>query len=399
MRPAGVLAQTRRHSHIVRLLGVRQVVLAVNKMDLVGYDQARSTRSSPIMRPLRSGRESRFTAIPLVAVDGDNVAHRSTAMPWYAGPTLVEALEAAPTAATVDDGGFAMPVQWVNRPDASFRGFSGTVARGDVRVGDPVMVSPGGGRSRIARIVTFDGDLPDARAGQAVTLVLADEVECSAGSLLQAADGDVATGDVLTADLVWLDETPARDARYLLQQVAGATWARIDAVEEVVAIPGAPTAAGLVTNAIARVRIVADRPIAATPYSDSRALGAFVLIDRASHATVAAGMIRTLGSAEGRAGHHAAPIYRLAEADAATALAQLRGAGTVAAVLDAATLRAGVAADLNDDAVDELWRRGAAVARLLSDAGVTVLLALDQPADADARSGRTGRGLTAKATG
>ena len=242
-----------------------------------------------------------FSAIPLVAVDGDNVAHGSAAMPWYDGPTLVEALETASVAGSVADGAFAMPVQWVNRPDAAFRGFSGTIARGTVAVGDPVVVAPGGGRSTISRIVTFDGDLAQARAGQAVTLVLADEIECAAGALLQAADGDVATGDALTADLVWLDEAPARDARYLLQQVAGSTWARIDAVEEIVAIPGAPAAAGLVTNAIARVRLIADRPLAATPYRDSRELGAFVLIDRASHATVAAGMIRTIGTASTRA--------------------------------------------------------------------------------------------------
>jgi bifunctional enzyme CysN/CysC len=379
----GVLPQTRRHSHIVRLLGVRRVVLAVNKMDLAGYDRARFDAIVGDYAAFAQGIGiADFAAIPLVAVDGDNVAHRSTAMSWYGGPTLVEALEQAPIAAAGADGVFAMPVQWVNRPDATFRGFSGTIARGTVAVGDAVAVSPGGGASRIARIVTFDGDLAQARAGQAVTLVLADEIECAAGSMIQAADGDIGSGDAITADLVWLDENPAQDARYLLQQVAGSTWARIDAVEEVVAIPGAPVAAGLVTNAIARVRIVADRPIAATAYADNRELGAFVLIDRATHATVAAGMIRTLGTAQARAS--SAAIYTLAGEAPAQVIAQLREAGTVAALLDEARLREGVAADLAADAgTTELWRRGAAVARLLAEHGVTVVLALDAPAGAD----------------
>lgn len=384
----GVLPQTRRHSHIVRLLGVRSVVLAVNKMDLAAYDQARfDAIVADYAAFAAEAGISEFTAIPMAAVTGENLTRRSDNTPWYAGPTLAEALEQAPTAATAGVGAFAMPVQWVSRPDRSFRGFAGTIARGVVRPGDPVQVLPGGRASRIARVVTFDGDLPEATAGQAVTLVLTDEVECSAGSTI-AAPGDVlASGSALAADLVWLDERALVVGRsYLLQTGAQQVPARVEAIDGVLPIAGAATTSGLGMNAIGTVRIVTDAPVAAAPYGDSRALGAFILIDRESHGTVGAGMIRALTDDTGGRRRTDAPIYAMAgdEEEAEALVRGLRAADRSAAVLDEATLRAGVASDLADGDVLPLWRRAVAAARLLSEAGVTVALTLPPPEGATA---------------
>ena len=384
----GVLPQTRRHSHIVRLLGVRSIVLAVNKMDLVGYDQARfDAIVADYAAFAAEAGIGDFTAIPLAAVTGENLTRRSENTPWYAGPTLTEALEAAPTAATAGTGAFAMPVQWVSRPDRSFRGFAGTIARGMVRPGDPVQVLPGGRASRIARIVTFDGDLTEAAAGQAVTLVLTDEVESAAGSTIAAPGEGLATGSAIKADLVWLDERALTVGRsYLLQAGAQQVPARVEAVEAVLPIAGAATATGMTMNAIGAVRIVTDAPIAAASYDDSRALGAFILIDRESHGTVGAGMIRTLTGDTGGRRRTDAPIYAMADQDeAAEALVRrLRAADRPAAVLNEAALRAGVAADLADSDVLPLWRRAVATARLLAESGVTVALTLPPPDGTDA---------------
>ena len=379
----GVLPQTRRHSHIVRLLGVRSIVLAVNKMDLVGYDQ---TRFDAIVADYAAFAAEAgigaFTAIPLAAVTGENLTRRSENTPWYAGPTLTEALESAPTAATAGTGAFAMPVQWVSRPDRSFRGFAGTIARGVVRPGDPVQVLPGGRASRIARIVTFDGDLTEAAAGQAVTLVLTDEVESATGSTIAAPGEGLPTGSAIKADLVWLDERALTVGRsYLLQAGAQQVPARVEAVETVLPIAGAATATGMTMNAIGAVRIVTDAPIAAASYDDSRALGAFILIDRESHGTVGAGMIRALTDDTGGRRRTDAPIYAMTgQEEAAEALVRrLRAADRPAAVLNEAALRAGVAADLAAADILPLWRRATATARLLAESGVTVALTLVPP--------------------
>ena len=382
----GVLPQTRRHSHIVRLLGVRSIVLAVNKLDLAGYDQGRfDAIVADYAAFAAEAGIGEFTAIPLAAVTGDNLTRPSEHMPWYAGPTLAEALEQAPTATAAGTGAFAMPVQWVSRPNRAFRGFAGTVARGSIRPGDPVQVLPGGRTSRIARIVSFDGDLAQAHAGQAVTLTLTDEVDCAAGSTLAAPGDGLAVGTAITTDLVWLDERALTVGRsYLLQAGAEQVAARVEAIEAVLPIAGAASADGMAMNAIGTVRIVTDAPIAATPYGDSRALGAFILIDRESHGTVGAGMIRTLatGSVSRR---QDAPVYAMGgQDDAAEALVRrLRAADRQATVLGEATLRAGIAADLAADEVLPLWRRAAATARLLAQSGVTVALTLSPPGGAE----------------
>ena len=388
----GVLPQTRRHSRIVRLLGVRHVVLAVNKMDLVGHDRARFEAIVDDYAAFAAEiGMSGFTAVPMVAVTGENVARRGDALSWHTGPTLIEALEAAPVGgeAAGADAGFALPVQWVSRPDAGFRGFAGTVARGAVRVGDPVAVLPGGQTSRVARIVTFDGDLAEAGAGRAVTLTLADQIECAAGSTIVAADARPAVGEAAAADLVWFDETPLTTGKtYLLQIGARRVNAWIERIDAVAQAGTGDDVNGrtLAMNGIATVQLRTRAPVVATPYADSRALGAFVLIDRATHATVAAGMIRTLAATAGGAPpSRAAPIYRFPAdgAEAGEAVARLRGLGTPATVLDRATLRAGIAADLPPDAEAALWRRATATATLLAEAGVTVALAIVPPAGAD----------------
>ncbi len=384
----GILPQTRRHSRIVKLLGVRNVVLAVNKMDLAGHDRARFAAIVEDYAAFAAGIGlADFRAVPVVAVTGENVAHRGTAMPWYSGPTLIEALEAAPIAASVEDGGFALPVQWVSRPDAAFRGFAGTVARGGIRVGDPVTVLPGDRSSTVARIVTFDGDFNEARTGKAITLVLADQIDCAAGSTIVASDARPGTGDAIAADLVWFDEAPLVTGKsYLLQLGAQRTNAWIERIDAVAQAGTGDDVNGptLAMNGIASVQLKTDAPVAATPYVESRALGAFVLIDRATHATVAAGMVDAI-TATGRTRQpSSAPVYRFPDpADADRAVAQLRTLGTPVTLLDRAKLREGVAADLPADAEAAIWRRSIAVVQLLTEAGITVALAIDPPAGSD----------------
>ncbi len=394
----GILTQTRRHSQIVRLLGLGEVVLAVNKMDLVGFDRA---RFEEIVADYAAFAEAagiaRFTAIPLSGLDGDNVTTRSSRMAWYDGPSLLEHLEAVPAAARSEaEGGFAMPVQWVNRPHQNFRGYAGTIAAGTVRVGDPVRIEPSGRSSTIARIATFDGDLDSAVAGQAVTLVLADEVDCSRGDLILGAGAPVSVQDRLDATLVWMANEPLVPGRaYWLKigtQTVPASVARVrerSDLTTMAAAGGRP----LALNDIGRCDIVLDRPVAARAYRDSRALGGFVLIDRASNATVAAGMVEAVAEKTARPDPHeagtgrviwlvgSAPEERLLFARRAQQ--RLRARGRQALILDPGALRAGLSSDLGDSAADEAEnrRRMAEVARLVSRAGVTVLVAADAPDD------------------
>ena len=383
----GITAQTRRHAHIVALLGVRTVVLAVNKMDLVGYDPARfAAIAAGFEQGAADAGIAGFSTIPMSALTGDNVFHRGPAMPWYDGPTLIEVLDTAPTTSDAAGGGFALPVQWVNRRDAGFRGVAGTIARGSVAPGDAVVVLPGGQRSRVARIVTFDGDLASASAGRAVTIELADQVECAAGAMLAAAADAPPVTERLSADLIWFDAAPLSPGRrYLLQTGTRLVPARVR-IERIVAIPDAPPpGAQLEMNGLARVTVETERPVAVLPYADSRALGSFLLIDRESSATLAAGMVRTGLGEVAQVSRYQAPVYAMAgaQATAAALVARRQAAGIPAMLLDEATLRAGIAADLSHDAVDALWRRATATATLLAQAGVTVALTVVPPAGAD----------------
>ena len=205
----GILTQTRRHAYIVRLLGIRRVILAVNKMDLAGYDQDVFRSIVADFETLADALDlAEVTAVPLSALEGENVLVRGGSMPWYRGPTLMEVLEAVPVGDGEQAGAFRLPVQWVNRPNPDFRGFSGTVASGSVRRGEAVVVSPSGRQTAVARILGPSGDLEQAVAGQAVTLVLADEVDVSCGDMLAAADRPPELSDQLAAHVIWMDAHP-----------------------------------------------------------------------------------------------------------------------------------------------------------------------------------------------
>lgn len=297
----GVLAQTRRHSFIVSLVGIRHVVVAVNKMDLVGYDQDRFLAIERDYRALaRDLGFEHITVIPISARDGDNVASGSAAMPWYRGPSLFEHLETVDATPAQSAAGFLLPVQWVNRPNLDFRGFAGSIARGSIAPGDEVMVLPGGGPTRVARIVTSDGDLDEAVAGQAVTLVLADELDISRGDVLAGVDQKVAVRSAFSARLLWTSDRPLQSGDATILRLGTATAnasvvlsAQIDihTFREEVGAPDSPASTTLNSNGLGRVTVNLDRPLAVSRYSDNRELGSFILIDRQTNDTVALGVI------------------------------------------------------------------------------------------------------------
>ncbi len=398
----GVLVQTRRHSQIVQLLGISEVVLAVNKMDLVDYDRGRFEEivAEYAAFAKAAGIES-YTPIPLSGLAGDNVTAPSRNMIWYDGPSLLEHLETVPTAPRRAAGPVRMPVQWVNRPDQNFRGYAGTIASGTVRVGDPVRVEPSGQRSQIERIVTMDGELRGAIAGQAVTLLLADQIDCSRGDVIAGLDAELAVRDRLDATLVWMaNEALVPGRAYRLKIGARTVAASVSQVREVrdpasmEKLPGRP----LALNEIGRCELVLDQPIAAALYRDNRTLGGFILIDRATHATVAAGMIEQLPDQAARPEASDCGAGRViwlvgSSSDerlhfARRARDRLRARGRPALILDAAAVRAGLSSDLGHSEADdaENRRRTGEVARLMSRAGVTVLIALDIP-EGEARPG------------
>ena len=293
----GVLTQTRRHSHIVSLLGIRHVALAVNKMDLVELSRERFEEIEAAYREFAAGIGlPEVTCIPVSALAGDNVVARSERMPWYDGPTLMGYLEAVEVdLERMEHAPFRMPVQWVNRPGPDFRGFAGTVAGGTVRPGDEIRVLPRDIRSRIERIVTYDGDLDAAVAGHAVTLTLADEVDASRGAMIAAADAPPGVADQFEATVVWMADDPMyRGRNYLMRigsQLATATIAplkyklNVDSQEHVAATK-------LELNEIGVVDLELDRAVPFDPYDENRDTGGFILIDRISNETVGAGMLR-----------------------------------------------------------------------------------------------------------
>ena len=392
----GVLSQTRRHSHLVHLLGIRHVVLAVNKMDMVGFDRA---RFEAIVADYRAFADEigigAFLAVPIAALTGDNIAARSPETPWYGGPSLLEHLETVPVAvARPESGAFHMAVQWVNRPDSRFRGYSGRIAGGTVRPGDEIVVLPSGRRSKVERIVTFEGDLDRAVEGQSVTLTLADEVDCSRGEVIASVTSPPQVADRLVADIVWMSHEPLAPGRsYWLKIGASTVSATIDRVEHIVEIDsGRPADARLLgLNDIGRCEVRLDREVAAVPYALGRELGAFILIDKLSNATAAAGMIdgfprrAALDRADGEADRivwlsSVAPEERAAIA--ARAQHSLQAMGRMSFILDEESLRESLNSDLGDAPADraERIRRARAVAGLMSRAGLHVLVAIDAPA-------------------
>lgn len=396
----GVLVQTRRHSHIAHLLGIRHLVLAVNKMDLVGYDRARFEAIVADYRAFAAaaGIEA-FTAIPLSGLEGDNVAAPSARMKWYGGPSLLQHLEQIPVQATTSgDAPFRMPVQWVNRAGQNFRGYAGTVAAGGIRPGDLVSILPSGRKTRVERIVAFDGDLDRAGAGQAVTLTFADEVDCSRGDVIAADPAGLEIADHLDATLVWMAAEPLVPGRaYWLKLgtlTVAASVAEVAAVRDVETMAEAP-GRSLALNQIGRCALVLDRPVPASLYRESRRLGGFILIDRASHATVAAGMIeafpeRPKATAASDAGPGRIVWLTGSSADerarfARKARQRFAARGRASFVLDDDALREGLSSDLRGSEADQAEgrRRALEVAKLLSRAGVTVLVALEAPAGSE----------------
>ena len=293
----GVLTQTRRHSYLVHLVGIRSIVLAVNKMDLVGYDQATfDAIVADYAEFAQSIGIAGFTAIPMAAIDGDNIAAPSANMRWYRGPTLLDALDHAELPERQSArAAFAMQVQWVNRPNLDFRGVSGTVAAGSVRPGDRVRLAPSGQSAEVGRIVTRDGDLPVAGTGQAVTLTFTHEVDCSRGDVVAAADHPVEVADQFEVDLVWMSADEMLPQRpYLLKMGARTATATVTDLKYRVDVNtlAKEAAKTLPLNGIGVCNISLDRLIPFTAFDENTDLGSFILIDRATNETVGAGMIR-----------------------------------------------------------------------------------------------------------
>jgi sulfate adenylyltransferase large subunit len=295
----GVLIQSRRHACITALLGVKHIVVAVNKMDLVDYDEQTFNNIqadfTAFFDQLGDIRPPHLYFVPVSALSGDNVVRATTAMPWYAGPSLLELLEAVPAAESGEGEPFRLAVQRVLRPNQNFRGFAGQIAAGTIRPGDPIMVLPSRRTSRVHKIVTFDGDLAEARAPQSVTLTLTDELDISRGDLLVSPDSPAVTTTRFTASLVWMDEQPLDLARrYLLKHTSRTVQAKVAAVHhrlDVATLERQP-ATTLTLNGIGLVEIESVQPLTVDSYSTNRATGSFVLIDAVNNATVAAGMIR-----------------------------------------------------------------------------------------------------------
>lgn len=291
----GILTQTKRHSYLVSLVGIRNVVLAVNKMDLVDYSAETFNKIVEEYQQFAAqlGFDS-ITSIPISALKGDNVIEPSPRTHWYHGPSMLGYLETVKVAADMIDKPFRMPVQWVNRPDLDFRGFSGTLASGKIKPGDEVAVPASGQVSRVERIVTMDGDLDIAIAGQAVTLTLADEIDISRGDLLCAADARPANADQLEAHLVWMHEDVLLPGRgYLLKTGTSTVPAQVTALKHKVNVNTLEQQAGktLGLNEVGVCTLSLSKAISFDPYQENRGTGNFILIDRMTNATVGAGMI------------------------------------------------------------------------------------------------------------
>ncbi|GIW96590.1 MAG: bifunctional enzyme CysN/CysC [Pirellulaceae bacterium] len=415
----GVLTQTRRHSFIVSLLGIRHVVVTVNKMDLVDFRQEVFERIRQDYADFAARLDiPELHFIPISALYGDNVVDRSQRMPWYDGPTLLGLLETVYIRSDRNLEDFRFPVQWVNRPNLDFRGYSGTIASGIIRQGEEVMVLPSRRRSRVRSIVTYDGELQEAFAPQAVTLTLEDEIDISRGDMLVRPGNVPRLSDRFDAMIVWMHESPLVPGRpYLLKHTTKTVVGSVTAIRyriDVNTLHRQP-AETLGLNEIGRCHVNVNQPLAFDAYRRNRATGAFILIDRISNATIGAGMILDRTTAD-----EARPAWddpslttsfvpvlsqvtpeerqrRYAQRPATLLLTGLTGSGktTIAlalerrlfdagywcVVLDGQQLRRGLSKDLGFSADDrsENLRRGAEIARLLNDAGIICIAAFVAP--------------------
>ncbi len=412
----GVLTQTRRHAFIASLLGIRHLVLAVNKIDLVGFDQDRFDEICADFRGVVDNFSfTTVTPIPLSARFGDNVTSRSENTPWYAGPTLLEHLETIEVDNDLADRPFRLPVQWVNRPNLDFRGFSGTIASGAIRPGDAVTVASSGVRSTVARIVTYDGDLDRAGPGQAVTLTLADEVDCSRGDILVRPEQRPEVSDQFSAHIVWMSETPMLPGRvYLLKIGTRSVAASVTDIRHKIDVNSFQQIAtkSLALNEVGVCHLSLASAVAFDSYEENHRTGAFIVIDRQSNATVGAGMVQfglrratnvhhqamTIDKAAhirlnghrpfvlwftGLSGSGKSTIANLVEA-------KLYSLGYRTYALDGDNVRHGLNKDLGFTDADrvENIRRVAEVAKLFSDAGVLTLVSFISPFRAERQMAR-----------
>lgn len=412
----GVLVQTRRHSFLCHQLGIKNLVLAVNKMDLIDYDQE---KFEAIVADYRKFADSigveDFTAIPMSGLAGDNITTRSGNTPWYDGPVLIDHLETIEVSNTASQAKpFRMSVQWVNRPNLDFRGFSGLIASGTVKPGDELRSLPSGKTSTVKSIVTMDGDLDQAVAGQSVTITLADEIDCSRGDVLAAADSPPEVADQFETTIVWMDDEPLVVGRaYWLK--LGAQMVSVTAAEPKYEIDvNNPSGSGshlasqtLHLNQIGVCEITTDRRIVFDSYADNRALGGFILIDKITHRTVGAGMLHfSLRRSQNvhwqptdiTRDHHAAMKNQTPRVLWFTGLSG-SGKSTIANevekklalmnrhtfLLDGDNVRHGLNKDLGfteSDRIENIRRIGE-VAKLMTDAGLIVLTAFISPFRAD----------------
>ncbi|MFC9787263.1 sulfate adenylyltransferase subunit CysN [Rhodococcus sp. NPDC127528] len=412
----GVLTQTRRHSYLVSLLGIRNVVLAVNKLDLVDYSQEVFERIVDEYTAFAAeiGLGS-VVPIPMSAYMGDNLTERSPNTPWYQGPSLIEHLETVDIDDDLRTGPFRMPVQWVNRPDLDFRGFSGQIVGGAVRPGDRVRVLPSGTESTALRIVTMDGDLDEGVAGQSVTITLADEIDISRGDVLAVADALPGVADQFEAQLVWMGEHDMLPERPYVCQIGTMTvQARITRPKYKINVNTLEQTATntLALNEIGVCNISFDRPVPFDAYTDNRDTGGFILIDRLTNTTVGAGMIaHSLRrsdnihwqavdvNAESRAvlnGHRPQVLWFTGLSGSGKSTIanelerQLHASGCHTYLLDGDNVRHGLNRDLGFTEADrvENIRRVTEVARLMADAGLIVLASFISPFQAERDAAR-----------
>ncbi len=412
----GLLTQTHRHSYIVSLLGIRKVLLAVNKMDLMDYrqDVFEAIKKDYRALALQLGIPE-VQCIPLSALRGENVMTRSRIMPWYDGPSLLEHLEHVDIDRAGNDTAFRLPVQWVNRPNQNFRGFAGSIVSGTVSVGDDIIVHPSGRRSQVASIVTFEGELPHAGEGQAVTITLRDEVDVSRGDIISAAKQPPEVADQFATHILWMNDAPLLPGRpYWLKIGARTVPATITEIKHKVDVNTQEHLAAkrLELNEVGYCNVNLDQPIPFESYAKNKALGAFILIDRQTNATVACGTIDFALRRAANIHWHSLEIDRHARAltkgqmplclwftglsgSGKSTIAnlvdrRLHALGYHCYILDGDNIRHGLNKDLGFTAEDrvENIRRVAEVARLMTEAGLIVLVSFISPFRAERRLAR-----------
>jgi bifunctional enzyme CysN/CysC len=405
----GVLTQTRRHSYLAHSIGIRNIVLAVNKMDLIGYDQQKYEKICSDYRGFAQelGIGDNFTSIPISGFKGDNITAHSENMPWYAGATLMDHLDSVELNISDDQNhSFRMPVQWVNRPNLDFRGFSGLIVSGSVKRGDEIRILPSGKTSSISRIITMDADLDHAVAGQSVTLCLNDEIDCSRGDVICAAENPAEAANQFETTLVWMgDEGLIPGRGYWLKTGTQLVSATVQEPKYQININNMERQATktLQLNSIGVAEIATDKPITFESYADNHAMGSFILIDKISNATVAAGMLHFSLRRAQNVHWQAIDITREAHASQKMQKPKLlwftglsgSGKSTIANLvekklyalghhsflLDGDNIRHGLNKDLGFTEADRIEniRRVGEVAKLMTDAGLIVLTAFISP--------------------